>query len=131
MGCTPWGKLTIDCGEGRKYPLVYASKMHGIGIGLHTCLLIKNQRNQCLELTQVLLGGNSMTNNTLSIKHSILELTLHLMCYILGIAMSILGCLIGILMLSNWHWNALHIVAVVLLVSWNVLLLNFLFGNKA
>ena len=54
MGCTPpWGKLTIDCGEGRKYPLVYASKMHGIGTSLHTCLLIKNQRNN-LALIQAL-----------------------------------------------------------------------------
>lgn len=49
----PWGKLTIDCGEGRKYPLVYASKMHGIGTSLHTCLLIKNQRNN-LALIQAL-----------------------------------------------------------------------------
>ena len=49
----PWGKLTIDCGEGRKYPLVYASKMRGIGTSLHTCLLIKNQRNN-LALIQAL-----------------------------------------------------------------------------
>lgn len=71
MGCIPLGMLTTDCGEGRKYPPAYAPKTHDMGTSLHTRLLIKNQRNQCLELTQVLLGGNSMTNTTSSASNTV------------------------------------------------------------
>ena len=44
--------LPVNGGEAQ-YPPVYASKMHGIGTSLHTCLLIKNQRNN-LALIQAL-----------------------------------------------------------------------------